>query len=101
MIARLALVLALLALTACSDRWRAGVVADANPECYQAYVPTATDTGVRWDCAAEDPACWDDLGERVVPQLAARALGGERSRQSCEDFIRALHKRGVIRAPQP
>lgn len=94
---RLALaILLLLALVGC-DRWRAGVVADANPECYQAYVPSALDTGVRWDCAAEDPACWDDLGERVVPELAARALGGERARQSCEDFIRALQRRGVIR----
>ena len=70
---------------------------DANIECYEAHVPSTTDTGVRWECAdPENPACWDDLGSRVVPDLAARALGGERSRQACVDFINNLKKRGVI-----
>jgi len=95
-----ALLMAVLA-PGCGEHWRAGVVADANPECYQAHVASTTDTGVRWECAAEDPACWDDLGERVVPLLVAGALGGERSRQSCVDFIRSLHERGVIRNGKP
>ena len=74
---------------------------DADPQCYRAYVPSIEDTGVRWDCAdPEAPACWDDLGQRVVPELAARALGGERSRQACADFIQSLKRRGVIRAKE-
>lgn len=73
-------------------------VADADLLCYRASLPSATDTGVRWECPnAEDPQCWDDLGGRAFPELARRALATEVSRQSCVDFITALKQRGIIR----
>jgi hypothetical protein len=75
-------------------------VADADAICYRAAVPSVDppDTGVRWTCNPEDAACWDDLANRVVPQLASIALAGERSRLACAGFIGDLKKRGVIRA---
>lgn len=83
------------------QRRDAAPVVDADAQCYRSYVASIEDTGVRWDCAnPEDATCWDDLGSRVVPDLAARALGGERSRQSCVDFLNSLKRRGVIRAKE-
>lgn len=92
--------LLVLALTgATCQRRDTAPVADAPAECYRAHFPSATDTGVRWECAdPESPACWDDLGESVLPELARRGLGTEASRQACVDFIRALQRRGVVRA---
>lgn len=56
------------------------------------------DTGVRWACDPNTAVCWDDLGEKVAPALAAKALSEARGRLACVDFIRDLDKRGVIRA---
>ena len=56
------------------------------------------DTGVRWTCDATSAECWDELGERVAPALASKALSEARGRIACVDFIRDLDKRGVIRA---
>lgn len=94
-----ALVMVLCGAT-CQHREQAPV-ADADPQCYRSYVASLEDTGVRWECAdPNDVVCWDDLGKRAAPDLAARALGGERSRQSCVDFINSLKRRGVIRAKE-
>lgn len=96
---RLVILLALIACTAATCQVRpTAPVADAAPDCYRAAVPSTTDTGVRWTCNAEDPACWDVLGQQVVPALADKALAGERARQACVGFIDSLRKQHVIRS---
>jgi hypothetical protein len=99
---RLAPLLLLCGWGGCGQLQRDAPVADADPICYQAAVPSVDppDTGVRWTCSAEDPACWDELGEKVIPALTSKALAGERSRQACAGFITDLKKRGVIRAKE-
>ena len=70
--------------------------------CFQPDDPVADavkgDTGVRWTCNANTAECWDQLGEKVAPALAAKALSEARGRIACVDFIRDLDKRGVIRS---
>ena len=76
-------------------------VADAAAICYLPDDPVpdakAGDTGVRWTCDPNTAACWDDLGEKVAPALASKALSEARGRLACVDFLRDLDKRGVIR----
>jgi hypothetical protein len=93
------LIMLLCGFPGCNVRSNAPV-ADADASCYQAALPSVNppDTGVRWTCNAEDPACWDDLANRVVPTLTSIALAGERNRQACAGFITDLKKRGVLRA---
>lgn len=90
--------LPMLAGATCQRRGEAPV-ADAAPECYQRHVVSIDplDTGVRWTCNPEDPACWDELGEKVIPELVAQLGGAARSQEACIRFIDALDKRGVIR----
>lgn len=70
--------------------------------CFQPDNPVADavkgDTGVRWTCDANSAECWDELGEKVAPALASKALSEARGRLACVDFIRDLNKRGVIRS---
>lgn len=55
------------------------------------------DTGVRWTCNAETSECWDQLGEKVAPALASKALSEARGRIACTDFINDLYRRKAIR----
>jgi hypothetical protein len=92
----------LLALTACGRGVReTAPVADAPAQCYAACTPTLTDTGVRWQASAEDPAAWDALGEQVVGELADRLLQCERRRQACAGFLDDLKRRGIYRGAEP
>lgn len=87
----------------CSTRSDAPV-ADAAAVCYDPPHTVASvekaDTGVRWTCAdpEHDATCWDDLGGRVVPELAAIALSEASGRQACVRFLNDLKRRGVYRA---
>lgn len=71
---------------------------DADVQCYVPCTPSTADTGVRWDGDPNDPAAWDDLGGRVVPELSGLLLTCEIRRQYCAGFITELKKRGVTRA---
>lgn len=74
-------------------------VADAPPECYQRWVKSLDplDTGVRWECNAESPECWDELHPQVITPLTEKLGGAARSQDACIRFIESLEKRGVIR----
>ena len=72
-------------------------VADANAECYRPCTPSLTDTGVRWQGDAEDPAAWDDLATDTLKTLRTKLLTCESRRQECAGFIQDLKDRGVIR----
>jgi predicted small lipoprotein YifL len=88
----------ILSLAACGLRRGEAPVADASTQCYVPCTPSLTDTGTRWEGDATDPAAWDDLGGRVVPELSGKLLQCESRRQACAGFITDLKKRGVIRA---
>lgn len=94
----LALVLLLAGFGSC-QRKQAVPVGDAELQCYLPCTPSLTDTGIRWEAEPEDAAAWDVLGETVVPKLSGTLLQCERRRRACADFLNALKKRGVIRAP--
>lgn len=69
--------------------------------CFQPDDPVADpvkgDTGVRWTCNPDTAECWDELGGKVVPALASKALSEGRGRVACTDFINDLYRRKVIR----
>lgn len=98
---RALLILALALVAGCQSlRHTVPVAADAPAVCFRSSVVSADppDTGVRWDCNAADPACWDDLAQRVVPALVAITMAEERSRAACAGFITDLKARKVIRS---
>lgn len=68
--------------------------------CFQPDDPVTNaktgDTGVRWSCNAATSECWDQLGEKVAPALASKALSEARGRLACTDFINDLYRRKVI-----
>jgi hypothetical protein len=103
---RVCLLLAVIACTGatCDRMQRAEApAADADPLCYRKAIPSLDplDTGVRWSCDPNDPKCWDELANRVLPELVAIAANGERSRQLCAGFITDLKQRGRLRSPKP
>lgn len=51
---------------------------------------------VRWECDANDPACWDVLAGEVVPRLREKIGQSETHRLACEQGLRRLDKNGVI-----
>lgn len=98
----LVLVLTLTGAT-CMRRGDQAPVGDAAAICYLPDDPVADvakdDTGVRWACDPDTAQCWDELGERVVPQLSSKALSEARGRRACVEFLETLKKRGRLRAP--
>lgn len=97
----LLLVLVLTGAT-CQRRGDAPPVGDAAAICYQPDDPIASvdppDTGVRWTCDATKAECFDELGERVIPAVASKALSEARGRQACVRFIDTLRERGRFRS---
>lgn len=93
----LALLLVLVTTGATCQRRHAPPVADAPVECRRAHYASGEDTGVRWTADPEDPAAFDALAERVLPEVIRRGLATERARQACVGFIDDLHRRNVIR----
>ena len=78
-------------------------VGDADARCYRPVIPSVdpVDTGVRWECDAEDPACWDELKGDVIDPLQQKVVEGELARQACAGFLEDLKRRGVYRgAPE-
>lgn len=96
----LLLVLVLTGAT-CQRRGDTPPAGDAAAICYTPDDPVASieppDTGVRWTCDPETAACMDELGERVVPAVASKALSEARGRQACVRFINTLRKQQRLR----
>ena len=71
------------------------VPAQCNAVCFTPCVVDG-DTGVQWDADPANPSAWDDLGGRVVPELADKLRVCEVRRQACDQCLRRLDKVRVI-----
>lgn len=93
------LLVLLLCGATCQRRGEVPTAADAPAICYQPCTPSLTDTGVRWEGDAADPAAWDALADPqngVVGLLRGKLLTCEAKRQACAGFITDLKTRGVL-----
>jgi hypothetical protein len=87
----IAIVCLLCGFGSCSVRQNKPVPALIDASCFQ---PVKDD--VRWECDANDPACWDVLAGEVVPRLREKIGQSDAHRLACEQGLRRLDKARVI-----
>lgn len=71
------------------------VNAHCDPICFDSCVD-GKDTGVRWQCDPNSPACWDELSEGVAMPLGDKLRVCDTRRESCARCLTNLKKRRVI-----